>query len=472
MDLFTRVVEEGRLHPNFKTIERTATPAERKVLTDWADGFLDRDGKFVKELQTTFNSGFWELYLFACFKELGFAVDFSHPSPDFVLSKDAHSLVAEAVIASHPEGYRPEWERLIDEDSLSQVNLAKVVHLASVRLANSLAAKHKKYLDDYRHLAHVKGRPYLVCVGPFEQPYYFAQNDNALRRVLYGHDQPIWTIDSTTGERVILGESLVSAVDKDSGASIPLGLFTDDRMKEVSAVVFSSTIGWCKVQALADDPDATIVFTSLRYQEKEQWPRLSQQLKKDYRETVLDGLHVCLNPFASVHFDPDLFQREDVAVHWYDPRIPQYYVDSHDGFLFQRACMTVAELEGRAPVAEPKPRGEYREVSRPPWPDGELRSGFGEIPPFVDNHLAHYRGWTAVVAFDVTDADWMAQAVRAPCFSIVEFSAANADAETALEYAYGGFPSKEEALAAVIQRIDAFEAGPAGGPDKLSGQGP
>lgn len=32
-------------------------------------GFEDRDGKFVKEFQTTFNSSFWELYLFACLRD-------------------------------------------------------------------------------------------------------------------------------------------------------------------------------------------------------------------------------------------------------------------------------------------------------------------------------------------------------------------------------------------------------------------
>jgi hypothetical protein len=38
------------------------------VLTDWARGFIDRDGKFVKEFQTTFNSCFWELYVYAVLK--------------------------------------------------------------------------------------------------------------------------------------------------------------------------------------------------------------------------------------------------------------------------------------------------------------------------------------------------------------------------------------------------------------------
>lgn len=48
---------------------------------------MDRDSKFVQEVQTTYNFGFWELYLFAVFKELGIAVDFSHAAPDFVAQR-------------------------------------------------------------------------------------------------------------------------------------------------------------------------------------------------------------------------------------------------------------------------------------------------------------------------------------------------------------------------------------------------
>jgi hypothetical protein len=34
---------------------------KRDVLLEWSDGFGDRDGKFIIEFHTTFNSAFWEL---------------------------------------------------------------------------------------------------------------------------------------------------------------------------------------------------------------------------------------------------------------------------------------------------------------------------------------------------------------------------------------------------------------------------
>jgi hypothetical protein len=78
----------------------------------------------------------------------------------------------------------------------------------------------------------------------------------------------------------------------------------------------------------------------------------------------------------------------------------------------------------------------------------------------VDNHLAHYRGWTAVVAFDASDADWMAQAIRATCFSIAEFCDLMEAEQSMHEIADGGFPTKEDALAEIIRKIDTRESGP------------
>ncbi|HVV00233.1 MAG TPA: hypothetical protein VHH88_02655 [Verrucomicrobiae bacterium] len=66
MDLFTPVVSEKELHHNFTRMLGADSAADRAVVSEWAVGFVDRDGKFVREFQTTFNSGFWELYIFAC----------------------------------------------------------------------------------------------------------------------------------------------------------------------------------------------------------------------------------------------------------------------------------------------------------------------------------------------------------------------------------------------------------------------
>ena len=78
MDLFTPVVDVDKQHDIFKLLTNPALHAERKVITDWATGFTDRDNKFVKEFQTTFESSFLELYLHKILKEDNVDLDFSH----------------------------------------------------------------------------------------------------------------------------------------------------------------------------------------------------------------------------------------------------------------------------------------------------------------------------------------------------------------------------------------------------------
>jgi hypothetical protein len=76
MHLFTPVVEPAQWHPNFRRLWMQRNPWNECVIANWVHQFEDRDGKFAKEFQTTFNSCFWELYLFACFKDRGFTADF------------------------------------------------------------------------------------------------------------------------------------------------------------------------------------------------------------------------------------------------------------------------------------------------------------------------------------------------------------------------------------------------------------
>jgi len=76
MDLFTPIVPEEAWHPNFATLVRRKNEWNAAVLRDWATGFVDRDGKFVKEFQTTFNACVWELYLHAVLRNRKLPVNF------------------------------------------------------------------------------------------------------------------------------------------------------------------------------------------------------------------------------------------------------------------------------------------------------------------------------------------------------------------------------------------------------------
>ena len=68
--LFSPVVPPEQMHPIVRMMLEPTYGPERDVIVEWADGFRDRDGKFVREFQTTFESSFWELYIYAFLKDL------------------------------------------------------------------------------------------------------------------------------------------------------------------------------------------------------------------------------------------------------------------------------------------------------------------------------------------------------------------------------------------------------------------
>lgn len=106
LDLF-KVVTKNKLHSNFENLLRPEYALVRKTLESWAEDFEDRDNKFAKQFQETFNSMFWELYLYQCFRVLKMDIDFSKQSPDFIVkSHYGNEFVIEAVITNGTKGDR------------------------------------------------------------------------------------------------------------------------------------------------------------------------------------------------------------------------------------------------------------------------------------------------------------------------------------------------------------------------------
>ncbi|HVV00234.1 MAG TPA: hypothetical protein VHH88_02660 [Verrucomicrobiae bacterium] len=65
----------------------------------------------------------------------------------------------------------------------------QILETAVIRLSNAMQSNYRKYLDSYQTLPHVKKRPFVIALSPFEQPYFYAQNDHAIRQVLFGYDR-------------------------------------------------------------------------------------------------------------------------------------------------------------------------------------------------------------------------------------------------------------------------------------------
>ncbi len=301
LNLFDVVADdENLLHPNFKHLLEHENKPLRDVISRWASGFEDRDNKFNYEFQTTFNSSFWEVYLYQCFKDLDLQVDFSKANPDFTVKVLNDEIInIEAVTANHAHDSVPEWEN----DELKKND--EFLNFASIRILNAINSKHKKYFSTYSKFEHVNGNPFVVAIAPFEQQMFFIQNNEAINRVLYGQG-----IDKDNG----FIEIEVPIALKNEKVPLDLGIFTNDKYKEISAIIFS-TMGTLSKAITQSSLDRDI--RSSRYHDRR---GLIMEIKENAKhfETHLDGLQIHHNPFAINKLSKNAFDRYEVTHYYYD----------------------------------------------------------------------------------------------------------------------------------------------------------
>lgn len=307
MDLFDDVVALDKQHPIYQMMKQEQYSAERAVLNSWAHGFEDRDGKFIKEFQMSFESCLWELYLFAYLKEIDAEVDFSFDAPDFV-SNLKQPLTIEATISLPAMGGQPAHGynfNALPED-FNRFNSE-----AAIRISNSFTTKVRKYRDRYSQLDHVKGKPYVIAIASFDRPFAHMAANRPVISALYGlyHDEEA-TIAS--GSEHMVSYNVDGAV-KNENTDIDLGFFCSEEYSDVSAVVFSSLATWGKVRALADNRDAPSVYVTFHPNPGSIHPIVHTTPKRDYNEHLLDGLCVFHNPFANNPISPETFAHERIA---------------------------------------------------------------------------------------------------------------------------------------------------------------
>lgn len=338
MDLFKRIAEEDKLHPIFKMLMQNQYAPEREVLSDWANGFQDRDGKFIYEFQTTFESSMWELYIHAFLKELGAQIDFSHHAPDFVVRIN-EPFTIEATIAAPAIGCTPAY---LHTEKISSINFNDFNRDSAIRILNSLSGKQKKFKDSYSKKEHVKDKPFVIALASFDQPFSHFSVNRSIMMVLYGvyFDEEA-TIEQST-ENVI--RYLVDEVQKNSKTSIPVGLFTNDEYRDVSAIIYSSLATWGKIRALADNPNALTIYQTFHPNNDSIIPIIKTTPKHSYSESLADGLHIFHNPYATHKLDAHTFEHERVAQYFMDQN-GSLKIISPDDFLLLRQLRTLKKRD-------------------------------------------------------------------------------------------------------------------------------
>ncbi len=311
MKLFDPVVEVDKLHPNFSNTLEDHCLGVRKVLQGWAEGFVDRDGKFLKEFQTTYNSSFWELYLFAVLKHLNMRVDFSNKSPDFFCPDQSFSI--EAAIASNAYDDVPEWEKTFGD--ITDENIWEIYEKTAIRLSNSINSKISKYNSNYSELPHVKDKPFIIAIANYGRPDFMFHGDVSMQWLLY---------DGLKKKKIC----------KSNGAEIPLGLFRSDEFSDISAVIYSSLATFGKARALSDD-EGDFIFHAVRIKDNFTPIRISAK-KNNYNESLCDGLRLFINPFAKNPIKLEDFNDQEIRIFNADKN-GDYEVSCHeDGDLCMR----------------------------------------------------------------------------------------------------------------------------------------
>jgi hypothetical protein len=345
MDLFTPVVSEEAQHPNFRSIWKQANGFNCDVLNEWARGFRDRDGKFVKEFQTTFDSSFWELYLFAVMKQLQLEVDFSFTSPDFVITNHG-GINVEATVASHAQGSTPESVQsgAPIPDDLNEFNRQTII-----RISNSFAAKRRKYIESYSGLPQVQNRPFILAVSAFDRPFAMLTCQRAIEAVLNGYyvDE-----ERYLREGGVLEGQRIESVTKDNKSPVPVGIFASKDFAWLSAVIFSSNATWGKVRALSSDPNPNIFFQAVRRNLSDVMPLVTKARKSDYYESLLDGLRVYHNPEATHKLNKEIFRDNDVFQSYCSEDKQDRVYEDRTGLLLFRQVFTAIKAPKIGPAGK------------------------------------------------------------------------------------------------------------------------
>ncbi len=340
MDLLTPLFDQDKLHQHFKMISdgRVGRHYQRDEILRWMEGFPDRDNKFVKEFQTTFNSSFWEIYLYAAFREYGFSFDWKHAAPDFWVTAADTTFTVEATTANHAADGTPEWGELLTPEFFENIEFNELNRIAIIRLANAFMSKSKKYLDKYANHGHVKGRPFVLAIAPFEQPGFHLQAYRPIEALLFDHyvDEAEYLANPERFPNGPIAKSLGS-VEKDNGSEIELGLFQNPRFRHISAVVFSHLATWGKVDAMCGNPDAIIgSIWSTPEGMKQAVVRASEGPEK-----ITDGLRIYHNPYATNPLPLEVFRREGVVQIWADHDDHSLLQEEADNCLQSRTPITL-----------------------------------------------------------------------------------------------------------------------------------
>jgi hypothetical protein len=232
-DPFEPVVPLNRQHEHFRTVrDHWAYAPARALIRDLAHDFVDPDGNFIEQFQSTgFDARTWELFLFAFLRACGALVTRDHQQPDLQVALNGVELFLEAVTVNPSAKYPPPLAS--EHDTFSET--LKHQHGAhAIKIASTLFSKLQA---DYGSLPHLQERPFVIAVENFGDSASIFRGSASLWQYLYGI-RGFWYYDAH-------GQLRISETRVERHAhrekEIPSGFFNQPAAEVVSAVLFGNT---------------------------------------------------------------------------------------------------------------------------------------------------------------------------------------------------------------------------------------
>lgn len=312
-DLFSPVVSTGRLDHQFKQVAQgPGHEAAKALMNAIFENLRDVDHSFVQEFQTGgFSARVFELAVFAYLEEQNLQLDRTAPAPDFVL-RGIHPVAIE-VTTSNPRQDAPaddivptSWvpPDLPDADREFVFQLGKALR----RKLTHRDAQGQHYWEK----RHVTGLPFVIAVGAFHNEHAQFHPEGLLAKYLYGLDQEFNQDDA--GNLTVTPHHIIE--HQHAGKTIPSALFRQTESANLSGVLFSNALTMAKFNRIGTEqglghPQTALVRygTCYNYAPNALTPNPFAYVVGDRPdhdlETFSEGLHLFINPWATVPLSPE-----------------------------------------------------------------------------------------------------------------------------------------------------------------------
>lgn len=314
MDVFKKIenLSEENLHPKFKLLRDSISyNSEKMIIQEWTSDFFDKDKKIAYEFQTTFHSSFWEFYLHKVLKVMGAKLNERHHAPDFII-ENAGGFYIEAVISEIKKGGDSELDRTPEDqfnnlvEFKSDAEFSLLINEAITRHSASILTKLEKYTGYYHKNKFKKGykshewveesKPYVIALSSYDQINYGKESFYSMVALLYGFYFSPETYSYNKKNSIL---------KPNTNSEIKLGIFSDKKFSDISAIIFTSTLTLGKLTSLVLSEGQHSLNSAIlvKQYDEDDIRCVVQTVCPDFPETLFDGLYVFHNPNAESKFN-------------------------------------------------------------------------------------------------------------------------------------------------------------------------